>query len=206
MKNFELSPIDIKFYLKKNKTYFIAFLLCFILGQIFGIVFVVTSDGYLNLVSSSNKLLVTFINGVSDFGEVFWSKLIGFLVPLILIFLLNLNFYLGLFSNLFIIYQSALLFLSNACIISIYGFGGVISTIFLSLPINLIYFCILAFFLTANQRRSYEANKIKKVDYGLTEPSFLISIGLCALMIVLLALILSFVYPLILKNVSFIIV
>lgn len=206
MKKFELSPNDIKFYLKKNKTYFIAFLLCFIFGQILGVVFVVTGDGYLNLISSSNKLLVTFINGASDFGDLFWSKLIGFLIPLIFIFLLNLNFYLGLLSNIFIIYQSSLLFLSNACIISIYGFGGVISTILLSLPINLIYFCILAFFLTTNQRRSYEANKNKKFDYGLTESSFLISIGASVLMIVLLTLILSFVYPLVLKNISFIVV
>ena len=206
MKKFEILPTDIGFYFKKNRRFFFVFLICFLVGQVLGIIFVCSSDSYLNLISSSNKILTSYVNGSASYGGLFWSKLISFLIPLILIFILNLNFYVGLFSNVFIIYQSALFLMSNACVISLYGFGGVLSTIFISLPINLIYFAALSLFVVACGWRSFNAQKCKQFSFGFGESEFILPVVISIVIVVLLTIFAVLIYPLFFKNICYIVI
>lgn len=196
---------DINFYFRENKSYYIAFFMCLIFGIIVGMFVVFSSDTYLDLATSSDKVLFSIINGSSGVGELFWSQLLSFIFPMLIIFLLNLNFYLGLISYIVIAYQSMLFVMSMSSVISIYGISGILNAIFVMLPINLIYLCILIFFGVTCSRRSKEADRYKYFAYGLGDDSFLLKIAIGLISVILLSVLATIIYPLILKNANFII-
>jgi hypothetical protein len=204
VKKFKISSDDIKFYFKQNKTFYIAFVFCFFLGVLLGIFFVVSNDGYLSLATSKNKVLFEFVNGTVNISEIFGNKLSSFICPMLFIFLLNLNFYVGIMSYIFVCYQSILFVMSMASIVSLYGFSGILNVLFVMLPINLIYFVLLSFFLVQCLSRSYEALKNKKFTYGFCQ-DFYLKIGASFVAVFLLVAIFVIIYSVFLKNSIFII-
>jgi hypothetical protein len=148
--------------------------------------------------------LFEFVNGTVNISEIFGNKLSSFICPMLFIFLLNLNFYVGIMSYIFVCYQSILFVMSMASIVSLYGFSGILNVLFVMLPINLIYFVLLSFFLVQCLSRSYEALKNKKFTYGFCQ-DFYLKIGASFVAVFLLVAIFVIIYSVFLKNSIFII-
>ena len=160
------SIYDLKYYFEKNKKIYLFFLFFFFVGIIVGIVIAFSSDSYLTLLTSKDKVLFDYVNGKADFGKQLVKIMLSFLVFQAIVFLLNLNFYSGLVSFVLVSYQSSLLYLSISALISSHGFSGVLTTLFLILPVNIILIGVNILFAGFCVVRSYEALKLKRFSYG----------------------------------------
>ena len=163
---------DLKYYFSKNKKIYLFFLFFFFLGIIVGIIIAFSSDSYLTLLTSKDKLFFDYVNGKADFGKQSMKIMLSFIVFQIIIFLLNLNFYSGLLSFLLVSYQSSLLFLSLSALVSEYGFSGVLTTLFLILPVNIVLIGANILFSGFCLIRSFEALKQKQFSFGLDKSFF----------------------------------
>ena len=205
MKFNKISKYDIKIYLKKHAPLYISFLVCFLVGVLFGVVNSMSSESYLKLLTKDDKILFTFITGGIGSGSVFWKNLIAFITPAIIIFIINLNFYIGLLSYVFIAYQSSILMQTIFAVISTYGVSGVLNVLFVILPINLLYLAVLVFFSSACLKRSKLAFKNKNWLYDIKSDEFLWSIIIALVLILVVCFIGVIIVPIFLKSAIFVI-
>lgn len=204
MKLSRISAFDIKYHFKQNRSAYISFLVCFLVGLIIGIIVLFTTESYVNLLTSENKILFTYINGTANSIEIFSEKLLIFLLPVLLIFLLGLYYYTSLLSFVFVIYQSALLVMSCGSLIRVYGLSGLLNVLLVTIPINLLYFVALIFFAVTCISRSKQALISKRFSEGFDE-IFFIKVLMTILYIVIISFYATVVLPLFLKNANFII-
>lgn len=204
MKQSFINQFDVKFHFKQNKKFYIYFSIAGIIGIVLGIIISFVSDSYSNLLTSSNKLIYSMMNGTIDSSVLFWDKFFVFVIPIILFFIFSLNYYLSFFQLLIFIYQATLLILSCSALILTYGFSGVINVLFVTLPINLCYFASLIFCGVTNMARSEQALKYKNFTEGFDE-IYLIKTLMVMVFILFICFIACVVYPIILQNVNFII-
>lgn len=204
MKINKISKYEIKYYFKRHSSIYISFLIVFLVGVIFGVLNSISSDSYLKLLTKENKILYSIINGSSKMGSMFGKNIIKLYGPMILIFLLNLNFYLGLLSYVLIAYQSSMLTLSIFALVSMYGLSGVLNAIFIVVPINVIYIFNLIFFSVTSLKRSKAALKNKNVLYGFKNSEYLIPTTLSISITFLIIIIAVIILPMFLKTAIFI--
>ncbi len=198
------SKLDLKFYLKQHRMIYFMFLLCFFLGVVVGFVIMFSSDNFLKLLTSENKSLYPFINGTAETGVLFWKKLIKFVLPLLLIFGLGINYYTSLLSYIFITYQSSLLVLSCGAIIKTYGVAGFLNVMFVTLPINLLYFAMVIIFSETCFSRAKLSLIQKNFKEGYTG-EFYLRLLIVLILVLLLVVFACLIYPLFLKNSIFMI-
>jgi len=200
-----LDIYDIKIYIKKHLLIYISFLVLFLVGVFFGVVIGLSSENFLKLLTSNNKILFSIINGTIGTGSLFWKKLIQLFLPMIIIFILNLNYYLGLLSYIIIAYQSGLLTLTIFAIVSTYGISGVLNVLFIILPINILYILVLIYFAVVCLIRSYNAKRNKCFALNFKSNEFILSILIGFLCVLLITLVGTIIIPLFLKNAIFVI-
>lgn len=201
----KFSKYDIKDYLKQYSKILIWFLVLFFIGIILAILVASSDDGYLKLLTKENKILYQVINGEFVGGKVFWKKLMSLLSPMVIIFILNLNYYFSYFSFLVIAYQGMVLTLTIFAVVSTYGLSGVLNSLFLILPINIIYIAILIYFSAVCFHRSKTAKWQKNFFYNIKDNKFLMGIIISVLLVILLSFLISVIIPLVLKSAIFII-
>lgn len=176
--------------------------LCLIIGLVFGIVVAASSDEFLNLITSKNKTLYSYINGSADYFKVFWKRFLIFLAPVLLIVALGVCGYVSLFAGLFLSYQTALFVLSCTAMIKVYGLTGFLSVLFFVLPVNLIYLSILVFLSCFCITRSFIALKNKRFWMGFDEV-FFIKLFTVIFLLLILSFVSCVVVALFLKNANF---
>lgn len=200
-----ISKVDIKYHYKQNSGFYFAFLVFVFIGLAVGIIIVCGGDGYIKILTSDSKVLYHFINGTANSSSIFWQKFLYFFVPLILIFLMSLNYYVSLASFILVAYQSSMLVISSAALITLYGFSGVLNVLLLMLPVNIIYLSILISFGVFCLSRSKEAHICKNFAYGINSDWFWIKLASCVLGVMILAFVATVILPMFLKNAIFII-
>lgn len=202
MKNF--SKYDFSEHFEKNKKIYLVLLLCLILGIVFGIFVAVSKTSYLGLLNVKDKNIINIINGVTLSASEFWKNMFSFLMPLILVLLFSLNYYLNIASFVVFIYQSTLLFLTSLALVSTYGFLGLIKVIIIILPINILYFCVFAYFIAVCSKRAGLSQKLKCFSAGF-DNDFWTKIIASFLSVIAIDLIVYLILPLLLKSAIFII-
>ena len=202
MKNLFLTKNDIAYHFKKNSEFYIGFIIVLVLAIIASSIIVISSDGYLNLIVTSNKNFYSLVNGTAVLSEIFWHRFLNFLLPTILVILLGLNFYLALFSYVIVGYQFSIFVFTIFAVIDMYGFAGVINSLLLIIPLNLLFFANLIFLSVVCLERSKLASRYKSFGEGYSEFYF-IKVLICLIVCFVLSLVVAFVYPLILKSAIF---
>lgn len=190
---------DIRWHLKNNSGYYFTFLIAIIIGVILAIIILISNDAYLGLVMSKNKLIYSYINGSASKGSIFFDNIFRFAFPLIIVFLLGFNYYFALFSFVIVSYQFSILVLTIAAIINMYYISGVLVSIILIVPINLVFFSSLIYFSVINIQRSKLALKQKYFFYGYNKEFFL-KFVICFIVIFSLAFFVAFLLPMLLKS------
>lgn len=193
---------DVRFHIKQNRKIYFMLFLCLIVGVVFGIAVAASSDEFLNLITSKNKTLYSYINGSADYFKIFWKRFLIFLAPVLLIVALGTFAYVSLFAGLFLSYQTALFVLSCTALIKIYGLTGFLSVLFFVLPVNLIYLAVLVFASCFCITRSFVALKNKKFWMGFDE-WFFMKLFAVILVLFVLSLVSCVVVALFLKNANF---
>lgn len=191
--------------IKKNRKILAFFLVFFCLGIILGIFIAASTDSYLKLLSSSDNTLYSYIKGVASFSSETIKLMLKFFICLAIIFLLCLNFYSGLFSFLFVSYQSCLMFLSIVAIVLEFGFSGLLLVLFFILPVNVILFGSNIIFGSICLSRSYNALLSKNFKLGFDDKTFWYSIFVIVTFVVLFSILINVICILILRMRVFII-
>ena len=202
MRGISLTKNDIGYHFRKNSSYYISFMVSIILALIIAIIIIISNEGYLSLLVSNNKILYSLINGTATLNNIFFSRLTNFSFPMLLILILGLNYYLCFFSFVIVMYQFVVFIMTAYAIIDIYGFGGILSDLFLIVPVNLIFFVILIFLSVVCIERGKEAERNRYFAEGYNG-LFFVKVGACFLMVILLSLVVAFIFPLILKSAIF---
>lgn len=178
--------------------------LCAIIGIVVGFVLVFSNTSFVNLLTSSNKKLYTLINGTADYMGLFWKKFLSFSFPLVLLFLLSLNYYLGVICYLFITYQFALFIMSCAAVVKLYAMAGFLNVFFIMIPINLMFFAVLFYVTVTLLRRTRMSHKYKDFWCGF-DNEFWIKLLASVLILASVALLACVILPMFLKNSIFIV-
>lgn len=205
MKINKLTSADIKYYFKKHSSKYISFIAVVLVGVVFGIVIAMSNDGYLKLLTKENKILYSVINGSAKTGSLFWKKLIQLLSPVLLIFLVNLNYYLSFLSYVIIAYQTSLLTMSIFAVVASYGVSGVLNVIFIMIPINALYIFVLIYFSVVNLERIKVASRNKNFLFGIKDSCYLSQVICSIIGVVVIVFIGVMILPMFLKNAIFII-
>ena len=195
---------DLKYYFQKNKKIYLFFLFFFIFGIVIGSIIAFSSDSYLTLLSTKDKVFYDYVNGKVDFGKESAKLILSFIAFQTIIFLLNLNFYSGLLSYVLISYQSSLMFLSLVALISRYGFSGILTSLFLILPINVVLIGTNILFAGFCFKRSFLSLKMRRFSYGLDKQfwSVVLLFLICEL---IFSYLITFIFVVILRRRFFII-
>jgi len=199
-----LSTFDVKYHFRQNRGYYISFIVSFFVGLIIGIVVLFTTESYLNLLTTENKILFTYINGTANSFGIFSEKLLVFILPILLIFLLGLYYYTSLLSYVFLTYQTVLFVMSCGSLIRVYGLSGLLNVLLVTIPINLLYFVALVFFSVTCISRSKLALQNKRFSEGFDDVYF-IKVIMTILYILIICFYATVVLPLFLKNANFVI-
>ena len=200
-----LSIYDIGYFFKKNQKIIFCFLIFFILGVVCGVIIASSSDSYLSLLTSSDKVFFDYVNGKANFSKQTMKIILSSFFLEMIFFVLSLNFVSALMSFIVIAYQGSIMFLSISAVIAEYGFRGVMMTLFLSLPVNLIILASNIVFATICLNRSYLSFKLKRFSYGFNDGMFwLVSLGIILFNIVFACLI-NVLFSIVLRSRIFVI-
>ncbi len=195
---------EIKNYLYKNRAYYVYFSMFFFVGIIIGIVLAFTNESFYELLSSNKKIVFSIMNGTVDYLSLFWKVLFQFFISVLILFLLNLNFYLGTLSYIFIAYQAMTMVVSYSAIIGSFGVFGIINVLIILLPVNLTFFVLLFYFGTIFRERS-KIPKISGVMFDGFNSEMRLKILFGLLLLLVLSLLAGVVLPTFFKIFSFII-
>ena len=199
------SMYDIEYFFKKNQRVLFFLIVFLVLGLAVGVIITVTSDSYLSLLVSADKNFFDYVNGKVNFSKQTMRLIMSPLILNFIIFILNLNFYSGLFSFLIISYQSSLAFLSITAVISEYGFRGILMSLLMIMPINLINLLISMLVTCICFSRVYLTLKNKQRFYGLSDRRFWIVILILCLVNIVFACGVNIFLTLILRSRIFVI-
>jgi hypothetical protein len=162
----------------------------FLIGIVLGVIMAVSSDRFISLLKTDDKVLFDFIKGKASFSAQFSRVLIKFIIPIILLFLFNLTHYTCFLSFGYFIYSGALFFLGGYAVITEFGFSGALSFILLGLPVNLLIILLLTGVQELFFTRCMGAKRYKKWTFGFDADfwfKFLIAVGfglICSVLIV----------------------
>lgn len=196
---------EIKYFLKKNQKIYISFLIFLLLGIALGIIIASSSDSYLSLLTSSDKLFYDYVNGKVSFSKQFTRMIVSSVILNLIFFIFSLNFYVSMFSYLVMSYQGLLMFLSVTAVISEFGFRGILMTIFLILPVNLILLAESIVFASICLERCYAAHRNKTFSYGFQDKTFWTSIFWVLLIDIIISIAVTMIIGLLIRSRIFII-
>ncbi|MBQ7579242.1 MAG: hypothetical protein IJT25_01780 [Clostridia bacterium] len=176
-------------------------ILSVIIGIVLGIFTIKSDISFSSMLSFSDKNLFAYINGTSNNMAIFFSKLIESVISFLLIYIFCLSAISSVLCFIFIGYQTFLLVLTIYSIISIYGFAGVLNSLLLILPINILLLLVFSLAISVGIARIVEAKKFHEpLSLSFKLNKFYIKYAICFLCMLILCIIYSFVLPLLVKS------
>ena len=198
--NLYFAQCDVKQFFRKNQRVIFFYLLFLVIGIIVGIFISISTDSYFSVLNNSDNIFYKFVNGkVSYSGETIKLIFKNVLFELV-IFALCLNVYSGFLSFVLMSFQSALMFLSIVAVVSNLGFSGVLLTLFLSLPVNFVFFASNTLFSTVCFSRSINSFRQKNFKTGFDERSFWLTILGLVLFNIIFSCLINLLFMLVLKS------
>lgn len=202
MRIIRISSRDVKSHFRRNSGYYYLFLISIIIAIVCAVIIVVLNDSFLSLLVSKNKILYSFINGTASLNGLFFDSFFKFCYPILIILFLGLNYYSCLLSYIFITYQFSIFIMTVSALINVYYFAGVMISVFLVIPINLIYFANLVFLCVVCLERSRYAKRTKYFKEGYNKHYFF-KVVFCFFITIILSFVIAYIFPMILKSAIF---
>ena len=196
-----LSPIrSIKKYVSANKK---GYLFAGVLASLFllvGVVLGATGEIEGGVYSSIEISLYEIITDDYSGFALLWSGLVRLLLPLLILFVLNLSRWTYFLGFVYLGYQSLLLGASLSGLIAENGFIGVLNGIVMVLPINILNFFIIISGLIIFSKRLNLAT-YQKLSLGHSLKIFFPKILALILGSIFSAVVFGFIYPLLLRSI-----
>lgn len=195
-----ISPSRLRGYIKANKRQYLIVAVLIIVGMILGV--------YLNLggfiddivFTATDLNLAEIIVGEVKGFTLFFKNLWALVLPACLIFLMFTNKYTKFLSYVYMAYQGLLLGASITTIISEGGIAGVLNSLIIILPINLMNLFVLMSVLVVSERcQSLRRSNHLKFSYSIK--IFFTKFMVCLMGALFSSFVYGFIYPLLLKTV-----
>ncbi len=115
-----------------------------VLGVIIGLVCTFTQSEAVDVLSLSDKTFLAFVKGSGEVSAIFWDNFLGVLCASVLCAVFAISVFTLPFSLLYLAYQSCVWVLSMGSIIAKYGFSGILNSVLLIFPFNLLLLVSIA--------------------------------------------------------------
>ena len=195
------------YHFRQAKSLYFSIFVCALCGVVLGVVLHFTTTFGAFVLNDDNQLLFDFVSCDVSLAQFVVSKIGNLLIAFLILFVCSLSFYSSLICFAFFVYQNLLL--SSCCceIAGAYGTLGFANVLFVLIPVNVIMFLVLAYFCCVCLERMLLAKKYKmslKTSF-LYKRHFWREIVAAVSFGVLAILLLSVVYSILLRNVSFVV-
>ena len=195
------------YHFKECKTYYLVLSLTLFIGLIAGIILNFTTHFGNYILSDKDQYVFDFITHDGSILNFFYSKALNSFVAFILIFVSALSYYSSFLVGVFFVYQG-LIFSASCCqIIALYKLMGIVNVFVLLIPINAILFALLIYFSVVCVERAYLAKKYNisfKNSFGFKR-YYWREIILSFVSTNILILVISILYSIVLRSVSFVV-
>ena len=198
--NLYFAQCDVKQFFRKNQRVIFFYLLFLVIGIIVGIFISISTDSYFSVLNNSDNVFYKFVNGKVSYSSETIKLILKNILFELVIFSLCLNVYSGFLSFVLMSFQSALMFLSIVAVVSNLGFSGMLLTLFLSLPVNLVFFASNTLFSAVCFSRSINSFRQKSFKAGFDERSFWLTILGLILFNIIFSCLINLLFMLVLKS------
>ena len=114
-------------------------------GIVLGLILSFSSARIGDFLSVSDKNYMAYLKGGAELSVLFLDKFSHILIASIICIVMSLNGITIVFSLGYLMYQSIIMVMTSAAVISTFGFVGVINSLVLIMPFNIILIVSLAF-------------------------------------------------------------
>ena len=133
--------------LKNRKWVYVCAICTIVIGIIIGIILCFTVDDLNVMLSLSEKNFVSYMKGEAELGTIFLEKFRWIIVAYLFIIVFSFTSVTFILGLMYICYQSAIIILTMAALISSFGFTGFLNALLIVLPFNLILVIIISLLL-----------------------------------------------------------
>lgn len=149
------------FYQHKLKIFVCGF--CIILGVLTGIFTAIKMNA-----NDATELFEAFniTNSISDiekFNENFFGRMFSYTIVTLLLFAFSQSSILNIFSYCLITYRAFLISINCVMLIIVYSFGGILKSIIIIFPCQLIMLCLLCLYFCFAYSKTCERKKYKNL-------------------------------------------
>ena len=192
---------QMKEHFRENTLYYFFALVFVCVGLALGLYISLTGYKYTALLSAPDKNMFSYITGTAPYTSIFYSRLVNVILTVAIIFVLTITKYTLPLSYLFLSYQMALVVLTSAAIITMYGLSGVLNVILFVVPINLVNIALMVYGVGVGHERAklWQNYKLKFGD-SFKETSFAFKFFIFAAGLFCVAIINSFILPIFIKS------
>ena len=195
-----LSPARLRTYIKANRREFLFVSVLVVVGMILGVY--LNLGGFIDdiIFSATDLNLAEIIVGEVSGFTLFFKNLWALVLPACLIFLMFTNSYTKFLAYVYMGYQGLLLGASVTSVISESGIAGVLNSLIIILPINIMNLFVLMSVLVVSLRCQLmrRANHLK---FTYSIKIFFTKFMLCLVGAIFSSFVYGFIYPLLLKTV-----
>jgi len=185
-RNFYYIKQNIILHIKAHPALYVLSLIFFLFGFITGIF---SAMKYANIVvfeDISDSVLLNFLTHTTSIFGLFFSRLIGYLFLLILLYISIGVVWLAPFAYIILIYKSFILAVTISFIVILCGLGGVLLTIFVLIPVAIVTSISFIIIITSCISRIFMCKKYGGYYYCNEAPHFLFNtLVICAILLLI---------------------
>ena len=130
-------------YISNNKGKLIIFVFVTLVAILTGILTAIKLSSSASGISLSDFSMIIFVDGDAHTVSVMFSRFLSCLVMSVLLLIFSFNYYLSVIGYCLIVYRGYLIGLNCAILIIFCGFGGILNSILIIFPCQLIIMCLL---------------------------------------------------------------
>lgn len=149
-----------------HKVYYIIGGICFLLGLVTGIFSAIKYANLVEVAHISDSVLISFLAGKTSIFGLFFARIVSYLFLTITIILISGVFFLIPVTYIILLYKSFISALTISFLIVLYGFSGVLLTIFVILPSLLLFYLALIALISTCVRRCLMCRKYGAVYFS----------------------------------------
>lgn len=194
------APIkSIKNFIVSNKRIYLVSSIVIILGVILGLYLVLSEAIESEVYTTTDLELSEIVLGERGFFSLFFDNLWTILLPLVLIFLLNLTRFTSPLMFFYLAFQGILLGASVTTLISDNFVAGLLNSVFVIIPINIVNFFVVVSWMVVSYKRLIIA-KQQRLSFVYSVRVFSKNFFAVLLGSVFASLCYAIIYPLLLKS------
>jgi|LGOV01.1.fsa_nt_gb hypothetical protein len=159
-------------HLKDYKILYIIGGLVFLLGFVCGVFTAIKYADLVDIRDITDSVLINFLKDETSVFGVFFSRVISYIFICVIIILINAVFWCIPLNYIFLFYKSFILAMNISFLIILFGFSGILISLLVLIPCQVIFNSSLISLISICVRRSIERRKFGFAYFSDCQPFF----------------------------------